>query len=144
MSEEHLTADQAISKSARTRVRPIFMTTITTVVGLAPLVLFPGAGSELYRGLGSVLLGGLLLSTIVTLVLIPALLSMTIEVKSYLRRRLDSVRSKASRRTAHNNDLFGQSLEPALAGGSTGNGNDQSTNGAPSHRHPVSPLEDIS
>jgi HAE1 family hydrophobic/amphiphilic exporter-1 len=52
------------------------MTTLTTVLGLLPLVLFPGAGSELYRGLGTVLLGGMLFSTLVTLVLVPALLSL--------------------------------------------------------------------
>jgi HAE1 family hydrophobic/amphiphilic exporter-1 len=52
------------------------MTTLTTVLGLLPLVLFPGAGSELYRGLGAVLLGGMLFSTLVTLVLVPALLSL--------------------------------------------------------------------
>ncbi len=49
------------------------MTTTTTVLGLAPLVLFPGAGSELYRGLGSVVLGGLIVSTAFTLVLVPTL-----------------------------------------------------------------------
>jgi HAE1 family hydrophobic/amphiphilic exporter-1 len=49
------------------------MTTTTTVLGLAPLVLFPGAGSELYRGLGGVVLGGLMFSTIFTLWLIPSL-----------------------------------------------------------------------
>jgi HAE1 family hydrophobic/amphiphilic exporter-1 len=54
------------------------MTTLTTVLGLLPLVLFPGAGSELYRGLGAVLLGGLLVSTIVTLVLVPVLLGLTL------------------------------------------------------------------
>ena len=51
-------------------------TTMTTVLGLLPLVLFPGAGSELYRGLGAVLLGGLLVSTVVTLVLVPLLLGL--------------------------------------------------------------------
>ncbi len=68
--------DEAILQSVRTRIRPIFMTTITTVLGLLPLVLFPGAGSELYRGLGSVVLGGLLVSTIFTLVLVPTLFSL--------------------------------------------------------------------
>jgi HAE1 family hydrophobic/amphiphilic exporter-1 len=52
------------------------MTTLTTVLGLLPLVLFPGAGSELYRGLGAVLLGGLFISTLVTLVLVPLLLGL--------------------------------------------------------------------
>ena len=71
---------EAILEAVRSRVRPIFMTTLTTVLGLLPLVLFPGAGSELYRGLGAVLLGGMLFSTIVTLVLVPALLGLCFRV----------------------------------------------------------------
>ena len=67
---------EAILEAVRSRVRPIFMTTLATVLGLLPLVLFPGAGSELYRGLGAVLLGGMLVSTIVTLVLVPMLLAL--------------------------------------------------------------------
>ena len=66
----------AILEAVRSRIRPIFMTTMTTVLGLLPLVLFPGAGSELYRGLGAVLLGGLLVATVITLVLVPALLGL--------------------------------------------------------------------
>jgi len=73
------TAD-AILESVRTRVRPIFMTTATTVLGLCPLVLFPGSGSELYRGLGSVVLGGLLVSTVFTLVFVPTLFRLLIDV----------------------------------------------------------------
>jgi multidrug efflux pump subunit AcrB len=47
---------------------------LTTVFGLAPLVLIPGAGTELYRGLGVVVLAGLLCSTVVTLTFLPSLL----------------------------------------------------------------------
>lgn len=65
----------AIVESVRTRVRPIMMTTCTTIGGMSPLVLAPGAGSEMYRGLGAVVLGGLAASTIFTLVLVPLLLS---------------------------------------------------------------------
>ena len=50
--------------------------TATTVLGLSPLVFFPGAGSELYRGLGSVVLGGLSLSAVLTLAIVPPLLSL--------------------------------------------------------------------
>jgi HAE1 family hydrophobic/amphiphilic exporter-1 len=64
------------------------MTTITTVLGLLPLVLFPGAGSELYRGLGTVFLGGLVVSTIFTLVLVPALFSLTMDAKELVIRLL--------------------------------------------------------
>ena len=52
------------------------MSTLTSVLGMLPLVLFPGAGSELYRGLGSVVIGGLALSAVLTLGLIPPLLSL--------------------------------------------------------------------
>lgn len=76
-----LAVGEAILQSVRTRIRPIAMTTATTILGLAPLVLFPGAGSELYRGLGSVLLGGLLVSTIFTLVFVPTLLRLSLDMQ---------------------------------------------------------------
>ncbi|MEM6362994.1 MAG: efflux RND transporter permease subunit, partial [Planctomycetota bacterium] len=71
MRDQLMSSADAILESVRTRVRPILMTTATTVLGLCPLVLFPGSGSELYRGLGSVLLGGMLVSTIFTLLFVP-------------------------------------------------------------------------
>ena len=49
------------------------MTTITTVCGLAPLVLIPGAGTELYRGVGAIVLFGILGAAIVSLTMLPAL-----------------------------------------------------------------------
>jgi HAE1 family hydrophobic/amphiphilic exporter-1 len=86
--EKGLSPDDAILASVRTRVRPIFMTTTTTVLGLLPLVVFPGAGSELYRGLGSVVLGGLTVSTIFTLVLVPTLFSLMMGIRQSLVRAL--------------------------------------------------------
>ncbi|MEZ6092386.1 MAG: efflux RND transporter permease subunit [Pirellulaceae bacterium] len=80
MREEGLPSEDAVLESVRTRVRPIFMTTGTTVLGLLPLVLSPGAGSELYRGLGSVVLGGLLVSSIFTLVFVPTLFSLAMRL----------------------------------------------------------------
>jgi HAE1 family hydrophobic/amphiphilic exporter-1 len=77
---------EAILESVRSRIRPIFMTTTTTVLGLLPLVLFPGAGSELYRGLGSVVLGGLAVSTLFTLILVPTLFALTLEAKQAVLR----------------------------------------------------------
>lgn len=75
-SKRHLeTPDQAIIASVKSRVRPILMSSLTSVGGMIPLVLLPGAGSELYRGLGAVVVGGLLVSTIFTLVLVPSVLS---------------------------------------------------------------------
>ncbi len=72
--------ERAVLDSVRSRIRPIFMTTCTTVFGLLPLVLFPGAGSELYRGLGSVVLGGLAVSTLFTLLLVPTLFTLLLDV----------------------------------------------------------------
>jgi HAE1 family hydrophobic/amphiphilic exporter-1 len=72
---------EAIPEAVRTRVRPIFMSTATSVFGMLPLVLFPGAGSELYRGLGSVVIGGLALSTIFTLFLVPSLFSLAMAAR---------------------------------------------------------------
>ena len=70
-----LSGKAAISYALKTRIRPIFMSTTTSIFGMLPLVIAPGAGSELYRGMGSVILGGMIVSTIFTLFLIPALLS---------------------------------------------------------------------
>ena len=69
---------EAISHSVRTRIRPIFMSATTSLFGLLPLVLATGSGSELYRGLGSVILGGLAVSTLLTLFVVPALLAFLI------------------------------------------------------------------
>lgn len=74
---ELMEVEAAISEAVRNRIRPIFMSTLTSVFGMLPLVVTPGAGSELYRGLGSVVLGGLALSAILTLLIIPPLLSFT-------------------------------------------------------------------
>jgi HAE1 family hydrophobic/amphiphilic exporter-1 len=71
----------AISESVRVRIRPIFMSTLTSVFGMLPLVLAPGEGSELYKGLGSVVVGGLVLSTAFTLFLIPSVFSLMLEFR---------------------------------------------------------------
>ncbi|MBF0358627.1 MAG: efflux RND transporter permease subunit [Magnetococcales bacterium] len=81
IAEENMEPNQAVANAVRIRVRPIFMSTITSMLGLLPLVLFPGAGSELYRGLGSVVIGGLFISTIFTLVMVPALFSLVMGLR---------------------------------------------------------------
>ncbi|MBV6632886.1 MAG: efflux RND transporter permease subunit [Alphaproteobacteria bacterium] len=68
--------EAAIIDATTNRIRPIFMSSMTSIFGILPLVLFPGAGSELYRGLGSVVLGGLSLSAVLTLAVIPPLLGL--------------------------------------------------------------------
>ena len=74
--EDAMAVADAIVEATRNRVRPIFMSTLTSVCGMLPLVLIPGAGSELYRGLGSVVVGGLALSAVLTLLIIPPLLGL--------------------------------------------------------------------
>jgi len=72
---------EAVRESVRTRIRPIMMSMLTTTFGLLPLVLSSGAGSELYRGIGSVVLGGLVISTIFTIFVVPSLFSLVMEFK---------------------------------------------------------------
>ncbi len=92
---EPLPPHEAIARSVQTRIRPIFMTVATSLGGMLPLVLFPGAGAEMYRGLGSVLLGGLFCSTIFTLLLVPLLFSLTVDFSRGMRAVLgfESVRT---------------------------------------------------
>jgi len=78
--EDGMNADKAIETATRNRIRPIFMSTLTSVFGMLPLVAFPGAGSELYRGLGSVVLGGLALSAVLTMAIVPPMMSITVGI----------------------------------------------------------------
>jgi HAE1 family hydrophobic/amphiphilic exporter-1 len=78
---------EAVLSSTKTRLRPIYMSATTSLFGMLPLVLAPGAGSELYRGLGGVVLGGLALSTVFTVFLIPAMLMFVIRFE---KRKVDA------------------------------------------------------
>lgn len=85
MREDGMDPHAAILESVQSRIRPIFMTALIGLLGLLPLVISPGAGSELYRGLGSVTLGGLVFSTFFTLFFIPALFSLCLDGQAALR-----------------------------------------------------------
>ena len=74
MREDNLALEPAIREAARVRLRPILMTTLCTLFGLLPLALGLGAGSEMQRPLALAVIGGLTLSTPVTLFAIPTLL----------------------------------------------------------------------
>ena len=80
---DRLRSNMEITDSVReatlARIRPILMSTTTTVFGIAPLVLFPVAGTELYRGVGAIVLFGLLFSTFVTLVFLPSFLMLCLK-----------------------------------------------------------------
>jgi HAE1 family hydrophobic/amphiphilic exporter-1 len=81
-----LAPGDAIRAAVAARVRPILMTSLTTIAGQLPLAVFPGAGSELYRGLAAVMVGGLLISAAGTLVLVPSVLSVVFDAQAWLRR----------------------------------------------------------
>jgi len=65
---------EAVHRALRFRLRPIFMSTLTSLLGMLPLMLFPGTGSGIYRGMAAAIVGGMSVSTIFTLVLLPSLL----------------------------------------------------------------------
>ena len=69
----HSRAD-AVAQAIRVRTRPIFMSTLTSICGMLPLMLVPGAGSEIYRGLATVIVGGMSVSAVFTLLLLPSIL----------------------------------------------------------------------
>ena len=84
IKNQRLSVNNAIIEATKNRIRPIFMSTLTSVFGMLPLVLFPGAGSELYKGLGSVVVGGLSLSAILTLLIVPPMLKLFLIEKQNL------------------------------------------------------------
>jgi HAE1 family hydrophobic/amphiphilic exporter-1 len=62
---------EAIAISGRSRLRPVIMTSATTILGMLPLAMSKGSGSELWSPMGIAVIGGLVFSTLVTLVLVP-------------------------------------------------------------------------
>ena len=71
---EGLNQREAVAQAVDIRLRPILMSTLTSIFGMLPLLLIPGPGTELYRGLAGVIVGGMLVSTFFTLLLLPSIL----------------------------------------------------------------------
>ena len=80
--EGRMSAAEAVQEAVESRLRPIAMSAITTIFGLAPLVFIPGEGTELYRGVGAIVLFGLAGAAVVTLTFLPAA---TVTVLSWTR-----------------------------------------------------------
>lgn len=78
---------KAVIEATRTRIRPIYMSSLTSIFGMLPLVLLAGPGSEFYRGLGSVISGGLALSTVFTIFVTPALLMFFIKLEQRIGKK---------------------------------------------------------
>ncbi|MEM7630411.1 MAG: efflux RND transporter permease subunit [Pseudomonadota bacterium] len=83
LREEGMAPIDAIEEATRNRIRPIFMSTLTSIMGMLPLVVVPGEGSELYRGLGAVVVGGLSMSAFLTLLTVPPLLRLALSGRSH-------------------------------------------------------------
>lgn len=71
---EGLSRHDAVKQAVRLRLRPILMSTLTSICGMLPLLIIPGAGAELYRGIAAVIVGGMSVSTVFTLIFLPSLL----------------------------------------------------------------------
>jgi HAE1 family hydrophobic/amphiphilic exporter-1 len=83
---ENQTVDQAIVEAGMNRMRPIFMTTLTTIGGMLPLAISTGAASNYQAPLATVVISGLLFSTLITLVLIPAVYMLFHDIGNGVRR----------------------------------------------------------
>ena len=118
-----LSLSDAIRKGGRTRLKPILMTSLTTIIGLIPMSLGLGAGSELRTPLGRAIVGGLITSTLITLVLVPVLYHLVEgTIKPYLARL------RARRADARRDDDGDRGPWP---GGGNGDGSGGSPNGTP-------------
>ena len=71
---EGMSRRDAVAQAVNIRLRPILMSTLTSIFGMLPLLLIPGPGAELYRGLAGVIVGGMMISTVFTLLLLPCML----------------------------------------------------------------------
>jgi multidrug efflux pump subunit AcrB len=92
---EGMSRVDAVRSSLETRLRPIFSSTLTAIFGMLPLVLVPGPGAEIYRGLGAVIVGGCLFSHVFTLVLMPAMLRLGEEPQALRQAPMTPARQAA-------------------------------------------------
>lgn len=86
LRKEGLTADEAVKEAGKNRLRPIFMTTLTTVGGMLPLALASGSGSAYQAPLATIIIGGLLFATLITLLLIPSVYMLFEDIGNGLRK----------------------------------------------------------
>ena len=87
LQEEGMNYDESLYEATRDRLRAIFMAAGTSVLGMLPLAVLPGQGTELYQGLGIVLTGGLAFSTILTPTVVPALMGLLYDISGRKSKR---------------------------------------------------------
>ncbi len=90
VDHEGMNSVAAVTEAVESRLRPIAMSTLTTLFGLLPLVVVPGAGTELYRGVGAIVMFGILGAAVVSVTLLPALTVLVLEWKNRIRSWLAS------------------------------------------------------
>ena len=88
--KESIDRRDAVHTALRKRLRPILMSTLTSLMGMLPLVIAPGAGSAIYKGLATVIVGGMAVSTLFTLILLPCLLQLEATSGSRLKQRFEN------------------------------------------------------
>ena len=81
-----LERSKAVAEAVRMRTRPIYMSTLTSIFGMLPLMVIPGVGSQIYRGLATVIIGGMFVSALFTLILMPSVLRLP-PLTGVLRRK---------------------------------------------------------
>ena len=94
MAEKKINGDEAALESGARRLRPVLMTTLTTILGLLPMALASGSGNEMYQPLSLSILGGLIVSTAFTLIIVPtvyAAIRNKIPLKDYEKKDIESV-----------------------------------------------------
>ena len=82
--------DEAISRAGKSRLRPVLMTALTTILGMLPLAMSTGEGSEIWSPMGISVIGGLIFSTIITLIIVPVV------YRVIIRRELSVVSGQLS------------------------------------------------
>ncbi|NJK57415.1 MAG: efflux RND transporter permease subunit [Pleurocapsa sp. SU_5_0] len=88
LQQEGMNYDKSLYEATRDRLRAIFMSAGTSVLGMLPLAVIPGQGAELYQGLGIVLTGGLAFSTILTPTVVPAIMGL---LRDFSGKKLDTL-----------------------------------------------------
>ncbi len=96
LRKEGFTVNEAVREAGKNRIRPIFMTTLTTVGGMLPLALATGSASAYQAPLATVIIGGLLFSTFITLVLIPSVYLLFEDIGRGVRKLFTRKKRKAA------------------------------------------------
>jgi HAE1 family hydrophobic/amphiphilic exporter-1 len=87
-SKNNLSIRDALEEAGRTRLRPILMTTLTTILGLTPMALGLGSGGETQAPLARAVIGGLSSSTLITLLIIPVVYSLLESFVAFIKTKL--------------------------------------------------------